>query len=105
MSDLAEFFLALEYEATVNGNCNFCIFPVAAVRFRECASRLLEAIEPRIEPEVFQDDDDGVCLLMSMIDEDPHSLPAEADGQYQALRRVLIRLGILNDEQKGVNDE
>jgi hypothetical protein len=102
MEDLAEDFLALEYEAAVNGNCNFCFFPEATERFRNRARRLYDVLNLRIDAEEAEDNDDALCLLMSMVDESPHALPVMNDVRYQALRRVLVGLGILNVDEEVV---
>jgi len=102
MEDLAEDILALEYEAAVNGNCNFCFFPESAERFRDRARRLYEALNLHIDAEEAEDNDEAICLLMSMVDESPHALPVTNDEGYQALRRVLEGLGILNVDEEVV---
>ena len=94
-ADLADDFLMLEYEAHQNGNCNFCFFPESAARFRDMANRLREAVTPHIDPDESEDDDNAVCLLMQMVDDSPRYLPTTDDEAYQALRRVLTRIGIL----------
>jgi hypothetical protein len=94
---LAEDFLRLEYEAHQNGNCNFCFFPESLAVFRAMAQRLHDALDPILKPEECEDDDEAMCLLDTMCCDSPHDLPISADQQYQALRRVLTRIGIVSE--------
>jgi hypothetical protein len=95
-AELADDFLMLEYEAHQNGNCNFCFFPESADRFRAMAVGLLDALKDRLQiDELDEDEDKAWCLLAAMIEDSPRELPITDDEQYQALRRVLTRLGIL----------
>ncbi len=93
--ELADDFLMLEYEAHQNGNCNFCFFPESAERFRAMAKGILEAIGDRLNCDEVEDDEQAWWLLHLMVEEHPRYLPTTDDEGYQALRRVLTRLGIL----------
>lgn len=92
---LSQDFEDLWYEAENNGNLNWICFPESAERFRLIAQRLLDAAKPCFSAEEHEDDDEGICLLMMMLDCNPNELPACADEQYQALRRSLVRVGLI----------